>query len=116
MEQLNRAELRGVIGNIKLQPYPDSTMARITVVTNYAYKDKEGNAIIDSSWHNVVAWEGRNIRGLDKLKKGDKVFVQGRIRYQKYTGSDGIERTSTDIFAGRLVLVDDPDPLQYEMQ
>ena len=38
MEQLNRIEIRGVIGSLKLQTFSETVMARITVATNYAYK------------------------------------------------------------------------------
>lgn len=115
MEQLNKIELRGVVGSVRIQSYSDNRMARMTVATNYAYKDREGCAVIDTSWHNVVAWENKNIQNLNRLERGSKVYLQGRIRYQKYTASDGVEKVVTEIIANRLVLLDDPEPLQYEM-
>ena len=115
MEQLNRIELRGTVGSVRLQTFSDNMVARFTVATNFAYKDKEGAATIDTSWHSVLAREGRNIRDLDKIEKGAKVYVQGRLRYQKYIGSDGVERTSADIVANRVVILDGDESLQYEM-
>ena len=115
MEQLNRIELRGVVGGIRLQTFEDSRMARISLATNYAYKDRDGTAVIDTSWHNVVAWEGRNIHGLDQIVKGTRLQVTGRLRYQKYTGTDGVDRIATDILASRISIIDDPEPMQYEM-
>lgn len=115
MEQLNRIELRGAVGSVKLQAFSEAKVARITVATNYAYKDKTGAAVIETSWHNVIAREGRNLKDLERLRKGMKVYVQGRLRYQKYTGSDGIERVSTDIVANRLVILDEEAQMQYEM-
>lgn len=115
MEQLNRIEIRGVVGNLKLQTFSENAVARFAVATNYAYKDKNGAAVIETSWHNVIAREGRNIRDLEKLAKGCKVYVQGRMRYQKYTGNDGLEKTSADIVASRLVFIDDTEPMSYEM-
>ena len=114
MEQLNRVELRGVIGNIRLHSFSDNRMARMTVATNYAFKDKEGNAVIDTSWHNVVAWGGKNIADLSSVEKGSKVHVVGRLKYQKYTGSDGVERISSEIVANKLEVIEDSEPLQYE--
>ena len=115
MEQLNKIELRGVVGSVRLQTYEDSRMARINLATNYAYKDREGTAVIDTTWHNVVAWEGRNIQGLERINKGTKLYVCGRLRYQKYTGVDGIDRIATDVLANRLAIIEDPEPMQYEM-
>ena len=37
------------------------------------------------------------------------------MRYQKYTGTDGVDRIATDIIANYLAIVDDPEPMQYEM-
>ena len=115
MEQLNHIELRGVVGSVRLQTYEDSRMARINLATNYAYKDREGTAVIDTTWHNVVAWEGRNIQGLERINKGTKLYVCGRLRYQKYTGVDGVDRIATDVLANRLAIIEDPEPMQYEM-
>lgn len=116
MEQLNKVELRGVVGSVKQITYTDKPMVRISVATNYAYKDREGAAVIETSWHNVIGWQGRNIPDLVRLKKGDKVFVTGRLRYQKYQTADGMDRYSTDIIATQVQLIEDTHPLQYEMQ
>ena len=113
MEQLNRVELQGIVGSIRIQSFDENKMARIGLATNYAYKDREGAAVIDTSWHNVIAWEGRNIQGLDKIGKGTNVF--GRIRYQNYTGVDGVDRTGTDILANQIQIIDDPSQMSYEM-
>ncbi len=115
MEQLNRIELRGTVGSIRLQTFSDNMVARLTLATNFAYKDKDGSATIDTSWHSIIAREGRNIRDLDKISKGTRLYVQGRLRYQKYVGNDGVERTSADIVASRLVILDGEESLQYEM-
>ena len=115
MEQLNRIEIRGTVGNVKLQTFTDNEAAWFSVATNYAYKDKSGNAVIDTAWHNVVAREGRNIKDLRRLEKGAKVYVQGRLRYQKYSSQDGTERWSSEIIASRLVFIDSEEPMQYEM-
>ena len=115
MEQLNKVELKGIVGNVRIQTYDDNKMARIGLATNFAYKDREGTAVIDTSWHNVIAWEGRNIQDLDKIGKGTKLHVLGRIRYQNYTGVDGIDRTGTDILASQIKIIDDPSQMSYEM-
>jgi len=115
MEQLNKIELKGVVGSIRTQIFDDNRMARIGLATNYAYKDREGAAVIDTSWHNVIAWEGRNIQHLDKITKGSKLHVTGRIRYQKYTGVDGVDRVGTDIIANHVTLIEDNEPMSYEM-
>ena len=49
------------------------------------------------------------------MKRGDKVYVTGRLRYSKYTGSDGVERVACDVVANRLVILDEAESLQNEM-
>ena len=114
MEQLNRVELRGIVGNVRIQTYDENKVARIGLATNFAYKDREGTAVIDTSWHNVIAGEGRNIQGLEKIEKGTKLHVLGRIRYQKFTGVDGVERVGTDILASEVEIIDDTEPMTFE--
>ena len=50
MEQLNRIELKGVVGNVRIQDFNESRMARIGLATNYAYKDREGVAVIEEEY------------------------------------------------------------------
>ncbi len=115
MEQLNKIELRGVVGSVRIQSYEVNKMARISLATNFAYKDRDGTAVIDTSWHHIVAWEGRNIQHLDKIGKGTRLHVIGRVRYQNFTGVDGVDRVATDILANRLTILNDEEPMQYEM-
>lgn len=108
MEQLNKVILRGHIGSVKFQAVRGSNMARFSVATNYIYKDAQGYCVIETGWHNVVAWEGDDIHNLDKLTKGDAVEVVGRLRNQRYTASDGEERYSTEILARTINVITEP--------
>ena len=57
MEQLNKVELKGVVGSVRLQKIGNNTqVANFTVATSLAYKDKAGCLIIETTWHNVTAW------------------------------------------------------------
>ena len=114
MEHLNRIELRGVIGTVKTQTVSGSKMSRFSVATSRAYKDKDGVAQIDTTWHNVIAWENDRIKDLDKLQQGTKVYVVGRLHTQKYVGQDGIEKTSFEVIALRVMIIESDEPLQYE--
>ena len=114
MEHLNRIDLRGVVGTVKTQIISGSKMSRFSVATSRAYKDKEGVAQIDTTWHNVVAWENDKIQDIDKLKTGAKVFVSGRLQSKKFVGQDGMEKTSFEVVALKLTVYESDEPLQYE--
>ena len=107
MEQINKIELRGIVGSVRLQHINDKEMAKFTVVTNRAYKNKEGAPVIETQWHNVTA--------LDKIVKGCAVHLTGRLQVQRYNGIDGIERTAVDVICSRLTLLPSDTEMQYEM-
>lgn len=117
MEQLNRVELRGTVGAIRRTTVQGRVLGQMSLATNYAYKDAEGCAVIETTWHNVHLWEGRGITKevIESLDKGDKVYLMGRIRMQRYTGEDGTERTVCEIIASSLDRIDSSENLQLEM-
>lgn len=107
IEQLNRIELVGVVGrNAKITNVGDSAVANFSMATNYAYKDKDGNAIIETTWHNVRAWKGRKMPALEHIKKGTWLHVTGRMRNIRYTAADGSQHTSFEVLAGEITIVD----------
>lgn len=114
MQQLNRVELIGLVGSVSVQEFSGAKQARFSLATNYAYKDHEGSCVIDTSWHNVIAWEGRNMPDLLMIHKGSRLHVLGRIRYQKYVDVNGIDRTSTEILANKIEVLDDNEPITYQ--
>lgn len=115
MEQFNRIEIQGIVGNVRVSVANEKTMARFGVVTSRAYKNMEGAPVIDTMWHNVVAFEGRDIRDLTLLQKGSKVYVKGRMRVSRIVGQDGIERDYYDILATNLKIYDDSETLECEI-
>jgi len=102
MEQLNRIELRGIIGSVRVQNVGDTKVANFSVATDYGYTARDGGAVIETTWHNVTAWEGRDIQDLSRLSKGAIVHVLGRLRNRKYTAADGTERIVYDILASKV--------------
>lgn len=106
MEQLNSVTLRGIIGNVRVQDIQNSKVANFTVATNYVYKSRSGEVVIETTWSNVTAWSGGKGIDLGQLTKGMAVEVEGRLRNQRYTGSDGVERSVTEILAREVRLVE----------
>lgn len=115
MEQLNSVELRGNVGGVKYQGTKEKPMVIFSLATSMAYNSKDGTPVIETTWHTVVAFESREVQNLDRIQKGSKVYVRGRIRNQKFTGSDGAEHYSVDVLANRLVILEDETSLQCEM-
>ena len=113
MEQLNRLEIRGNVGNVNILEVGETRVAHFSVATNFAYKGRNGEPVNETTWHNVTAWEGKTLSDLDKITVGAPVFVRGRLRSQKYLASDGTERTSMDVIANLVEPIDENVAVQY---
>lgn len=105
MEQLNKVELIGVVGSVRTQTIDGLQQARIMLATNYAYKNKEGELVIETTWHNITAWEGRNMPDFSEIQKGTNLKVIGRLRYERYTTPEGHEVAHTDVMAHKIEFV-----------
>ncbi len=106
MEFINRIILRGIVGTAKIQQVQGLTLANFTVVTEYAYRNRGGKPTIDTTWHNVHAFEGKNIC-LEGLEKGALVEVEGRLRAVRYTDATGADRTTYEVAASKVSVIDD---------
>lgn len=102
MEFINRIELAGVVGRIQRQTVSSQTMANFSLVTEYGFKDKSSCSVIETTWHNVVAWESKNIPNLDGIERGSHVRVIGRLRMRRYIDSSGESRTLYEVVASSV--------------
>lgn len=112
MEQINKIELRGNVGNVKIQEYGGSESIRFSLATNYAYKGKDGQPVIETTWHNVTAWSGKGMPDFHKIDKGSLVHVLGRLRCQKFENSDGVEKQVYEVLANRLTIIETDENVQ----
>ena len=113
MEFLNKIELRGIVGQSSLNRVGDSQVCRFSLVTEYSYKDRGNNPVVDVTWFNITAWEGKNMPELHLIGKGVIVQVAGRVRTFRFTMADGAERSGWEILARRVtILPADDDPVQ----
>ena len=99
IEQINRVELRGKVGNVRLNTMEDAQVVNFSLATNYVFKQKDGTPVIETTWHNVVLWSSRERNDLSFIKKGVSLHVTGRIRISHYLANDGTERSVYEIFA-----------------
>lgn len=100
MEQLNKVEILGTVGQVRLNQVGESRVANFSVATNYAFKNADGEPVIETTWHACTAWEqaGR----LDDIRKGAAIHLFGRIRCRNYTSASGEQRTFTDIVVSKF--------------
>ena len=113
MEQLNRIELRGNVGNAYLNNIGESQMVRFSLATNYVYKGRDGQAVIETTWHNITAWEGKGMPDFTKISKGTCVHVFGRLRTYRFMASDGNEKQNYEVIASRLEIEESQPAAQF---
>ena len=102
MEQLNKIELRGNVGNVRISEVGGSRVARFSLATNFMYRGKDNEAVLETTWHNIVAWSGKGMPDFSSISKGAPVYVTGRLRTSRFTGNDGIERTVYEVIASKV--------------
>ena len=102
MQQLNKVELRGIVGNVQVQEYQGRKVARVSVATDYIYENRDREKIVETTWHSVTVWDNKSGCSLDGLKRGDKVYVQGRLRTLKYNDASGVDRQAWEILANEF--------------
>jgi len=104
---INKVILVGNLGNDPDVKYTQSGMAvtRISLATTSVRKDRDGNTQERTEWHRVVFFGKLGEIAGEYLRKGRQVYVEGSIRYDKYTGQDGVEKYSTDIIADEMQML-----------
>ena len=107
MDHLNRIELRGRIGTIRTNEFNGSKVANFSVVTEYLYKTRDGNAVSETTWFNVAAWNSKDMPDFDSMVKGMPVYVSGRMRTSRYTSADGVERQYYEILASKVRFIEE---------
>lgn len=117
MASVNKVTLLGVLG---ADPEVRSTknggkVVNLRVATSEAWKDKQsGERKEKTEWHTVTVWND-NLAGIAErfLKKGSKVYIEGKLQTRKWQDKDGADRYSTEIvlqgYDGSIVLLDKKD-------
>lgn len=115
MEQINRVELRGIVGISNTQMAGGRRVTRFSLATNRAYKDAMGEPKIETTWHNVSAWDGKDIPDPGLIQKGAKLRVCGRIRNTKIQNEGQPDRYYSEIQASKIEVYDHDVTMVDEM-
>ena len=107
MAGVNKVILIGNLGKDPEVRYLDSgvAVANFSLATTESYKNKEGERVSQTEWHNVVLWRGLAEVAEKWLKKGSSVYIEGKIRNRKWEDKEGNTRYSTDIIAEKMTML-----------
>ncbi|MBC7862347.1 MAG: single-stranded DNA-binding protein [Bacteroidia bacterium] len=99
MAGINKVILVGNLGKDPEIRYLDSNVARVnfSLATSESFKDKEGNRIEHTEWHNIVFWRSLAESAHKILKKGMQVYIEGKLQTRQWVDKENNKRQTTEI-------------------
>ena len=103
---LNKVMLIGRVGqDPQVRQVGDNKVASFTLATSEKYRDRNGEVKEQTEWHNIVIW-GKMAETAEKyVTKGLQLYVEGKIKTEKYAAKDGTEKFITRIMANSIQLL-----------
>jgi single-strand DNA-binding protein len=100
-----------IIGNVTRDPELKNTpsgqsVVSFSVATNLIWNDQSGQQQKKTEFHNIIAWRKLAEVCAKYLRKGSKVFIEGRLQTTDWTGNDGVKRYRTEIVAENMIMLD----------
>jgi len=107
MSGVNRVILLGNLGKDPEIRHLENGRARasFTLATNEFYKNKEGEKVTNTEWHNVVLWSPLAEIAEKYLTKGKQVYIEGKLTNRSYTDKEGQAKYITEVVGQNLVLL-----------
>lgn len=118
MSTLNQVSLIGNVGNVEVRDFTYGKAAKVSLATTErAYTTKDGKQVPEeTTWHKL-AMRGGLAEVVEKyVKKGDKLFIQGRIRKRKYADNNNVEREDVTIEVERMEMLTPKEQPQPQTQ
>lgn len=100
-----------LIGNVVRDPEIRTTpsgqsVASFAIATNLVWKDKSGQRQQKAEFHNIVAWRRLGEIVGQYVKKGSKIYLEGRLETRSWDDQNGMKRYRTEIIADNMILLD----------
>lgn len=99
-----------LLGNLGKDPEIRTTeqgvkVAQFPLATSDSYKDRNGNKIENTEWHNIVAWRGLAEICEKFVRKGSQILVEGKLATRNWEDQSGQKHYITEIVAGNIQLI-----------
>ena len=80
-----------------------ATVMRLSIATNDRFKNRAGEFVEETVWHNIVAWEGNGMPDFHQIHTGTPLSVIGKLKPVQYTPKAGIEKMTFEIVASQIL-------------
>ncbi len=110
MAGVNKVILVGNLGRDPEVRHLESgrAVANFSIATSETYKNKEGDKVTHTEWHNVVLWTPLAEIGERFLKKGSQVYIEGKLTTRSYDDKDGNKKYITEVVGREMTLLGRP--------
>jgi len=118
MAGINKVILVGNLGKDPEVRHLDNgvAVANFSLATTENYKNKEGERVSQTEWHNIVLWRGLAEVAEKYLKKGANIYIEGKIRTRKWEDKDGVTRYSTEILGDNMTMLGGKSSLENKTE
>lgn len=104
---VNKVILVGNVGKDPETRYLDENTAvcKFPLATSEVYKNRDGEKVEQTEWHNIVLWRGLARVAEQYVKKGSQIYIEGRIRSRSYDDKDGVKKYITEIVGDNMQML-----------
>ncbi|MFD2036506.1 single-stranded DNA-binding protein [Belliella marina] len=100
-----------LVGNLGQDPEVkhlegDKVVANVSIATTESYKDRSGNRVDNTEWHDLELWDGLAKIAESYLKKGSKIYVEGKIKTDSWQDEQGNNRKRVRIRVQNMTMLD----------
>ncbi|MBU1220957.1 single-stranded DNA-binding protein [Myxococcota bacterium] len=115
---LNKVMLIGHLGADPVHKVTsgNNDVTDLRLATTESWRGPDGNRQEQTEWHRIVVWGKQAIFARDYLKKGSKIYVEGKIRTRKWTDQEGKDHYTTEIMAKSFLFLDSKKPIDNNYQ
>jgi len=82
-----------------------TAVANFPIATSESYKDKQGNRVDQTEWHNVVVWRKLAEIAENYLKKGSQIYLEGKLRTRSWDDPQGNKKYTTEVVADTFTML-----------
>jgi single-strand DNA-binding protein len=106
MSGVNKAILIGNLGkDPEVKEVNGTKIAKFSLATSDSYKDRDGNKIERTEWHNIVLWRTQAEFAEKYLRKGLQIYLEGRIRTRNWDDKEGNKKYITEIEGDSVIIL-----------
>ncbi len=107
MSGVNKAILLGNLGkDPEIRRLDDGrAVANFSIATSESYKNKAGEKVTNTEWHNIVLWSPLAEIAENYLKKGSQVYIEGKISNRSYEDKEGIKKYISEVVGRDITLL-----------